>query len=377
MHCNIYDIRRVASLKSIFPVIGLIALAIALPGCSSDDDDAGVTPTYNPVAITSPAEADATGGLPFAYRVTYEEEIDGVVDSLVFSGYPSWMTPDADSIFGTPADGLGDTSFNVIAHEGAWADTLRVDVDMIPCILVYGDTRTGHATHQALVDSMVLRKPAAVFHSGDLVDDGLIADQWTLLFSITSDLRDAAEFYPALGNHERQSRYFFQFFDLPGNEQWYSVEANNTHFIILNSCVAIDASSEQYAWLESDLAAIHDSIQFVVAVFHHPPYSTGAHAEDEMGLRQKIVPLFQQYGVDIVFNGHDHDYERSYCGGIYYIVAGGGGAPLSDQARTHPCSQLFLKTYHYCKLSMLEERLAVRVYDSNNQRIDEFEVQAD
>lgn len=369
-------VRSHAALISLLISFGLIAGALTLSGCS-EEDDSGVTPTYNPVRITSAPEADATGGLPFVYRVTYDEDNDGVVDSLAIFDYPSWLIPDADSIFGTPADGLGDTSFTVVAYEGEWTDTLRVTVNMIPCILVYGDTRTGHTEHQTLVDSMILRKPAAVFHTGDLVNDGTNASDWTIFLNITSDLRNQAYFFPALGNHELQSYLFFQFFSLPGNEQWYSIEMNYTHFIVLNSVVDIGPASEQYAWLVDDLAAIHDSIKFVVAVFHHPPYSTGYHAEDEMGLRQTIVPIFQQNGVDIVFNGHDHDYERSNCGGIYYIVTGGGGAPLRDQARTHPCSQLFLKVYHYCKLSMLGDRLVVTVFDIDNQQVDRFEVQTD
>ncbi|MCK4236104.1 MAG: metallophosphoesterase [Candidatus Krumholzibacteria bacterium] len=51
--------------------------------------------------------------------------------------------------------------------------------------------------------------------------------------------------------------------------------------------------------------------RFIAAIFHHPPISTGPHTEDEMGLRKTIVPLFERYGVDVVFNGHDHIYERS------------------------------------------------------------------
>ncbi len=91
-----------------------------------------------------------------------------------------------------------------------------------------------------------------------------------------------------------------------------------------------------------------------------------------MGLRQTFVPLFEQYSVDIVFNGHDHDYERSYCGGIYYFVAGGGGAPLRNQAREHPCSELFLKKYHYCKLSSINDSLIINVFDNNSFLIDRF-----
>lgn len=150
------------------------------------------------------------------------------------------------------------------------------------------------------------------------------------------------------------------------------MEANNLHFIILDSNSDCSIGSEQYLWLESDLQNINEDIKFVIAIFHHPPFSTGSHTEDEKGLRQSIVPLFEQYGVDIVFNGHDHDYERLLYNNIYYIVNSGGGAPLRNQARTSSYSQLFIKAYHFCKLTINEDQLIIEVYDINSNLIDEF-----
>ncbi|UCD63150.1 MAG: metallophosphoesterase, partial [Candidatus Zixiibacteriota bacterium] len=173
---------------------------------------------------------------------------------------------------------------------------------------------------------------------------------------------------------ELQSQLFFDNFELPNNEQWYSVVRNRVHFIILHSCVDIGETSEQYQWLVDDLSSVGDSVWFTAVVFHHPPYSTGAHVEDELGLRAILVPLFEQYGVDIVFNGHDHDYERSCCGDIFYIVTGGGGAPLRDQARDHACSQLFLMEYHFCKLSILPEGIFITVINDIGQVIDQYEL---
>jgi predicted phosphodiesterase len=353
----------------------LICIILPISGCSSDKRDAVTHPEAVPPAVTSPSQAEATGGLYFRYQATATAD-DGVIDSLVFGGYPQWLAVDADSIFGVPPDGLGDTTFMVIAYDNDLADTLAVTVNMIPCILVYGDTRTGLDIHQALVDSMVRLKPAAVFHTGDLVADGTVADQWAAFNSITSALRSEADYFPALGNHERQSPLFFENFILPNNEQWYSVDRNNTHFIILNSCVDMSQSSEQYRWLEADLDSIDAATKFRIAVFHHPLHSTGHHGGADT-LEQLLAPLFEQHQIDMVFNGHDHDYERSFCGGIYYIVSGGGGAPLYDQSGTDACSQLFLKTHHYCKLSMLGNRLVVKVYDLTGQTIDEFEIKSD
>lgn len=239
-------------------------------------------------------------------------------------------------------------------------------------IVIYGDSRTDHQTHQEIVDEIIKTKPAIVFHTGDLVENGLIPAQWTTFNQIVSDLIEIAKFYPALGNHENNSPLYFDNFVLPNNERWYSVEKDNLYFIVLDSNSDCSIGSEQYLWLENNLQNINKNIKFIIAIFHHPPFSTGPHDEDEKGLRQTIVPLFEQYGVDIVFNGHDHDYKMSLYNNIYYIVTGGGGAPLYDQARTSPYSQLFIKIYHFCKLSLVNNQLVVEVYDIDSNLIDKF-----
>jgi 3',5'-cyclic AMP phosphodiesterase CpdA len=239
-------------------------------------------------------------------------------------------------------------------------------------IIIYGDSRTNHQIHQKIVDEIIKVKPAVVFHAGDLVEDGLNPAQWVTFNNIVSALTNITEFYPALGNHENNSPLYFDNFVLPNNEQWYAVEKDNLYFIVLDSNSDCSIGSVQYLWLEDDLQNISEDIKFVIAIFHHPPFSTGPNTEDEKGLRQSIVPLFEQYGVDIVFNGHDHNYERSLYNNIYYIVTGGGGGPLDDQARTSPYSQLFIKTYHFCKSSLINDQLIIEVYDIDSNIIDQF-----
>ena len=239
-------------------------------------------------------------------------------------------------------------------------------------IIIYGDSRTGHTTHQNIVDDIIELTPFAVFHTGDLVDNGLDPDQWGVFNEITAELMPITKFYPALGNHELNSQLYFDNFDLPNNERWYSVEIKNIHLTILDSNYETSVGSEQYNWLGTDLQSIDDNIKFTIAIFHHPPFSTGPHTEDELGLRETFVPLLEQYGVNLVFSGHDHTYERSLYNNTYYIVAGGGGAPLYDQARTSPYSQVFAKAYHFCKLSIDGDELTMEVFDIDSNLIDQL-----
>jgi hypothetical protein len=111
-------------------------------------------------------------------------------------------------------------------------------------------------------------------------------------------------------------------------------------------------------------------MRFVIAILHHPPFSTGPHAEDEKGLRKTIVPLFDQYGVGMVFSGHSHAYERSLYNDTHYIVTGGGGAPLYDQVRASPHSQIFIKAHHFCRLTVRDNLLTLCVIDVDLNLID-------
>ena len=83
-------------------------------------------------------------------------------------------------------------------------------------IVIYGDSRTGHKNHKRIVEAILKVKPRVVFHTGDLVNDGLDSKDWKIFNRITSELLTTAEFYPSMGNHENDSKLFFDNFSLPG-----------------------------------------------------------------------------------------------------------------------------------------------------------------
>jgi predicted phosphodiesterase len=240
------------------------------------------------------------------------------------------------------------------------------------CIIVYGDTRTNHNIHREIVNSIIKLKPIVVFHTGDLVSNGNNENQWNIFNDIVKDLLKTTKFYPALGNHEKNSHLYFDNFELPNNERWYAVDIGNIHFIILDTNPKIEKNSKQYKWLENDLKNIKPNIKYKIAIFHHPPFSSGPHREDEKDLRKSIVPLFEKYGLDIAFSGHDHVYERLFRNNIFYIVTGAGGAPLYEKKRDLPFSQKFISKYSFCCMYKKKNKLIVDVFDRKLKLIDTF-----
>lgn len=141
--------------------------------------------------------------------------------------------------------------------------------------------------------------------------------------------------WSTLGNHETYaplpngSISYFDIFDLPaagelggvpsGTENYYSFNYGNIHFVCIDSELsARGPGSPMLNWLEADLAA--NTNEWTIAFWHSPPYSKGTHDSDNLWdnggnmtqMRQYVNPILENHGVDLVLNGHSHNYERSY-----------------------------------------------------------------
>lgn len=229
--------------------------------------------------------------------------------------------------------------------------------------VVGGDCRSNPVQRDLISSAMREFNPSFVLFGGDFVDSGYNQTQWddflgslNLLWIGSNGL--SIPIVPCLGNHEENATNYFEQFALPGNEQWYSLDWGElVHLVVLNS--EADPSGEQLAWLENDLAS-HENFAWKFAIFHRPPFSSSNHGSWTEG-QQYWCPIFDRYHVNIVFSGHDHDYERSkpinytasktspqdsYSNGTMYIVSGGWGAPL------HPSgwnwwTDYSLSVYHF------------------------------
>jgi predicted phosphodiesterase len=239
--------------------------------------------------------------------------------------------------------------------------------------VAFGDTRSNATAHQAVVNSILSFNPSMVLHMGDFVENGLVPDQWTTFFTIEHDLLRQSPLFGVLGNHDRASPYYFEAFHFPGNERWYSFDYGNVHFVALqvDGNAAFNVGSEQATWLENDLA--HTDQYWKVVFFHIPPYSSGAHGS-KLDVRAALEPIFIRTGVNLVFNGHDHDYEHSAANGIVYVVTGGGGAPLSALSNPNPASIYFASTYHSVLVTVTQSLLSVTAIRSDGVPLDRFDV---
>lgn len=162
--------------------------------------------------------------------------------------------------------------------------------------------------------------------------DGTDADYQKALFEVYPETLRTSPLWPALGNHDghsansiTQSGTYYDIFTLPtrgqaggvasGTEAYYSFDYANIHFVCLDSHDSDRAPNGAMAqWLKADLAAT--TRDWIIAFFHHPPYSKGTHDSDREGrlvdMRQNFLPILEAGGVDVVLTGHSHVYERSF-----------------------------------------------------------------
>lgn len=225
--------------------------------------------------------------------------------------------------------------------------------------IVYGDSRDNHDVHRQIIEEMLNHPFDFILHTGDFVNRGDSTEEWEEFREITRVIERpprkglTAVLYPTVGNHDYPLDNYFMTFNM---STYYSFDYKYIHVVSLNVFENYTKGSLQYQWLERDLN--NSNATWKIVFFHVPPYSSGKHGSD-MEARNTLVPLFEEYGVDFVFSGHDHIYERSYPifkgkiddKGVVYFVSGGGGADLYS-AGSNWWTAESKKVHHFIKVEV-------------------------
>ena len=186
-------------------------------------------------------------------------------------------------------------------------------------------------------------------------------------------LRDQIKFHVVLGNHDvrdgREDQCHYPLFNM-GGQCYYTLTKGDglCQFFMLDST---DYDAGQAAWLESTLRA--STAKWKVAVFHHPIYSSGKTHGSALDLRRKLEPLFVKYGVQAVFSGHDHFYERTKpLQGVQYFVTGAGGAVRrGDVDLKSPFrAASFDEANHFMQVEIDERQISFQAINNSDLVID-------
>jgi|GEM_PF-274335 len=233
-------------------------------------------------------------------------------------------------------------------------------------IAAYGDCGTNSSGNQAgalsayrsFLTSMGMQAADLMLLVGDnAYNSGTDGEYQTGFFNAyQSNILKNHMLFPAPGNHDyanlsaRQDDHnipYLSIFSLPkfgecggvasGKEEYYSFNWGDVHVLSLDSygeesnMRLYDTNGAQAQWVKADLAA--NTKKWVIAYWHHPPYTMGSHNSDNEGelinMRQRFIRILERYGVDLIICGHSHDYERSY------LLRGHYGNEASFDLATH------------------------------------------
>jgi calcineurin-like phosphoesterase family protein/purple acid phosphatase-like protein/fibronectin type III domain protein len=242
-------------------------------------------------------------------------------------------------------------------------------------IWVLGDSGTANSNAQVVRDAYLNFAGATITNLWLMLGDnaynnGTDAEYQAAVFNMYPTMLRKSVLWPTIGNHDTAQSIsppanlpYYQIFTLPtnaeaggmasGTEDYYSFDYGNIHFICLDSMTSDRSpSGAMMTWLQSDLGSTLQP--WIVAFWHHPPYSKGSHDSDSeaqlIEMRQNALPFLEAGGVDLVLTGHSHSYERSFLIDGHYASSstfndsmkknGGDGREGGNGAYTKPSAGL-------------------------------------
>ncbi|MVO98809.1 phosphodiester glycosidase family protein [Paenibacillus lutrae] len=224
-----------------------------------------------------------------------------------------------------------------------------------------------------------------MLHAGDMVDKGFNEKEWNLWFSEAQAELMKTTLVSVIGNHEvmgnKENGDFLAHFNQPGNGldslkgSNFSIDYKDMHFVVLNSEYQYE---EQAQWLRKDLAQTDK--KWKVVAFHRGPYGS---IYDEKIVRDTWTPVFDEFKVDLVLNGHDHIYSRTFPmkgnkpalegEGTTYVIAGSTGPKF--YSRTVREWQKVIdeeQTQMYAAVEIAGDQLQVVTKTVGGRVVDEF-----
>jgi hypothetical protein len=201
-----------------------------------------------------------------------------------------------------------------------------------------GDSRGGYDVWAQLATQLQQRTPDVLLFSGDAVTLGLIQPEWDEWLEAAQPLLATTPIVMANGNHEASVVNFFSQFAMPGDQENFGFDYGFAHIFVANDTPDGPFSileTETRAEIDADFTA-HADARWKLLMHHRPMFSSGKNHGSDTALRAAWQPIVDKHHLDLVLNGHEHQFEMSKpvlgdavdTNGTVYVVAGGAGADL-------------------------------------------------
>ncbi len=235
-----------------------------------------------------------------------------------------------------------------------------------------GDNGTGDRAQYEMADQMAKVHKTFPFDLVIMLGDNMYGSQRAADFVTKFEkpyaplISAGVKFQASLGNHDRPENASYKLWNMNG-QRYYSYVRGNVRFFALDSS-RMDA--KQVAWIETSLREARED--WKICYFHHPLYSNAARHGSSVDLRVLLEPIFVKHGVNVVFAGHDHVYERlKPQKGIVHFVSGAAGKLRQGNMRpTEQTAAFFDKDLSFMLVEIVETNLHFQVVSRTGTTVD-------
>ncbi|HVV82134.1 MAG TPA: metallophosphoesterase family protein [Kofleriaceae bacterium] len=313
------------------------------------------------------------------YTFRYQTGLGGVGDIVVriHEAHLCGLTPDTMYDYQVVSD-AGHTSPVYTFHT---APDMTATPDAQVAITSVGDSRDGFDVWADLVGQIQQRAPDLVLFSGDACTFGTLQNEWEDFFDVAEPLFATTPVISTHGNHDLNSINYYAQFAMPGDEANFGFDYGPAHITVANDSPVLleDITGSVEQFLDRDLTA-HEGAPWLLVTHHRPAYSASLNHGSDPTLQTEWVPIFDRHHVDLVLNGHDHDYERTFpmrgnqvqaspADGTVYVVSGGAGATLYDPGEQF-FTQKSAKLHSAVNLKLRRGHLEMEAFDEMGAPVD-------
>ncbi len=279
--------------------------------------------------LTADLLTEQTSGIEFGYRATGSDIF------RVHQAHVCGLTPGTAYSYQVGSEG----HFSPV-YTFRTAPDVVANPDTEVLYGVIGDSRDGYDVWSQLVAQLEQRSPDLILFTGDAVTVGITQFEWEDFLARAESLLARVPMVFAQGNHEVNAVNFYSQFAMPGDQETFSFDYGHAHITVANDTpddISV-ITGETRAALAADFEASKNA-NWRIFMHHQSMWSAAEAHGSSLFLQESWQPLVDQYHLDLVLAGHDHDYELSKpmigqnpqttnVGATVYAVVGGAGAEL-------------------------------------------------
>lgn len=330
---------------------------------ASLEDSANLITTYK---VTSSIHADASG----KEYVVHKAEVTGLEPGMSYIyRVGSGKESEWSEVYTFTTEGVNTEHFTFINV----ADTQGITESDF--------AKWGKTLDQALA---IFSDAKFIVHNGDLTEEPQDDQAWSYFINKARGRLAQTPLMPVTGNHDEvddNADHFLKHFNLPTNGDEgsfpgtsYSFDYGHVHFVVLNTESNIKG---QLSWLEDDLGRSNQP--WTIVAMHRPAYGGNRYEKID-----KWVKVFDEYGVDLVLQGHNHEYSRSYPlrdgkvvhegEGTVYVTTNTAGQKFNEKKEDQFYHAVHFQNYKqmFAGITVNGNQLIYQAYDVDGEKLDEF-----